>query len=65
MYKIYFSPGACSMASHVLLEECGADYESTLVALAKGLASGYIPLGASLTSSHTPNTILVITRVDV
>ena len=36
MYTIYFSPGACSMASHVLLEECGADYEPTLVALAKG-----------------------------
>ena len=36
MYTLYFSPGACSMASHVLLEECGADYETKLVALAKG-----------------------------
>lgn len=36
MYTLYYSPGACSMASHVLLEECGADYETKLVALAKG-----------------------------
>jgi len=36
MYILYFSPGACSMAAHVLLEECGADYEVKRVALAKG-----------------------------
>ena len=36
MYILYFSPGACSMAAHVLLEECGADYEAKRVALAKG-----------------------------
>ncbi len=36
MYTLYFSPGACSMASHVLLEECGAVYETKPVALAKG-----------------------------
>ena len=36
MYTLYFSPGSCSMASHILLEECGADYETKLVALAKG-----------------------------
>ena len=36
MYSLYFSPGSCSMASHVLLEECGAEYETKLVALAKG-----------------------------
>ena len=36
MYTLYYSPGACSMASHILLEECGAAYEPELVALAKG-----------------------------
>ena len=36
MYTLYFSPGACSMAAHVLLEECDAVYEVKQVALAKG-----------------------------
>jgi glutathione S-transferase len=36
MYTLYYSPGACSMASHIVLEECGAAYEPELVALAKG-----------------------------
>ena len=36
MYTLYIAPGACSMASHIVLEECGAAYEPELVALAKG-----------------------------
>ncbi len=36
MYTLYFWPGTCSMAAHILLEECGAAYETKTVALAKG-----------------------------
>lgn len=28
MYKIFYSPGACSLASHIALAEAGADYEA-------------------------------------
>lgn len=36
MLKLYFSPGACSLASHIGLEESGAPYELEPVMLAKG-----------------------------
>lgn len=36
MVTLYYSPGACSMASHIGLEESGEPYETKLVALAKG-----------------------------
>jgi glutathione S-transferase len=34
--KLYYSPGACSLAPHVTLEETGASYEPVRVALANG-----------------------------
>jgi len=36
MLTLYFSPGACSMASHIGLEESGAQYEERPTLLAKG-----------------------------
>ena len=31
MLKFFYSPGTCALASHIVLEEVGADYEATLV----------------------------------
>lgn len=31
--KLYYAPGACSLASHIALEEAGADYETVRVDL--------------------------------
>ncbi|WGM31630.1 glutathione S-transferase N-terminal domain-containing protein [Brevundimonas sp. NIBR11] len=36
MLKLYYSPGACAMASHIALEEAGADYDIVAVDLKKG-----------------------------
>jgi glutathione S-transferase len=36
MLTLYFTPGACSLAAHIVLEESGEPYEKRLVDLAKG-----------------------------
>ena len=35
-YRFFYSPGACSLGTHVLLEEVGAPFESTRIDLAAG-----------------------------
>ena len=36
MLKLYYSPGACSLISHIVLEEAGADYEARSISFADG-----------------------------
>jgi glutathione S-transferase len=33
---LYYTPGACSMAAHIVLEESGEEYEAKKVDLAGG-----------------------------
>jgi glutathione S-transferase len=40
MYKLYYSPGACSMAVHIVLEELGVPYKMELVSVQSGATSG-------------------------
>jgi len=36
MLRLYYSPGACSLAPHIMLEEIGAPYRLELVSIAEG-----------------------------
>jgi glutathione S-transferase len=36
MLKLFYSPGACSLVSHIALEEAGADYEAVSLNLGAG-----------------------------
>ena len=36
-YRLYYSPGACSLSVHIALEELGVPYDSVRVTIAEGL----------------------------
>ena len=36
MLRLFYSPGACSLVTHIALEEAGADYEAVRVMVAEG-----------------------------
>ena len=36
MLKLYYSPGACALASHIALEEAGAEFELEKIDLKQG-----------------------------
>jgi len=36
MLRLFYSPGACSLVTHIALEESGADYDAQKVVLAQG-----------------------------
>jgi hypothetical protein len=36
MLTLYFTPGACSLAAHIVLEESGEKYQTQLVDLVNG-----------------------------
>lgn len=39
MYLLYYSPGACSLAAHILLEELGVPFELQLRSAVKGIGT--------------------------
>ena len=39
MFKLYYAPGTCALATHIALEEAGAPYEAVRVDFPRGAPS--------------------------
>jgi glutathione S-transferase len=39
-YELFYSPGSCSMAAHIVLQEVGADFSLHLISVMKGETAG-------------------------
>ena len=64
MLKLYYSPGACAMASHIALEEAGADYELQKIDLKQGeqRTPGYLAINPAGVTPALATTQGVITQ---
>jgi len=51
MIKLFYSPGACSLAAHIVLEWIGAPYEAVRVTLGDPDYLKVNPAGASIASA--------------
>jgi len=51
MHRLYYSPGACSLAAHIVLEEIGAPYELELVSSSGRLGGAGTTSAAWLTQN--------------
>lgn len=67
--KFYYIPGACSVASHIALEECGAEYEGIAVDVFRGdtrtpefqaiSPRGFVPVLQTAEGAITENTAIL------
>ena len=46
--KLWYSPGACSLASHILLKETGVDFETAMLDVYKGLPEEFRAINPKL-----------------
>src|SRR5712692_4424623 len=54
MHKLYYSPGACSLAPHIVLEEIGEPYELELVSSKNGEMTNTATWGAMNPKRRVP-----------
>ena len=57
--KLYYAPGACSLAAHITLEEIGAKFELSRVDLQQGsrTAPEYLRINPRRVCQHSPRAI--------